>query len=82
VSEQGYGVAEATSAIGVSLNQVYLWKQQIEAQASGTALSLDERTELVKRRTENKRLQMEKDILKKHLPSPPRKLSQLCVRLY
>jgi transposase len=39
-------------------------KQQ-EEQANGTMLNDNERTELLKLRAENKRLKMEKDILKK-----------------
>jgi len=65
VTDQGYSVAEAAEAVGLNPNQIYTWKDHLEAQASGVALSDDERAELIKLRAENKRLKMEKDILKK-----------------
>lgn len=65
VIDQGYSVAEAAEAVGVNPNQIYKWKDHLEAQASGAALSDNERAELIKLRAENKRLKMEKDILKK-----------------
>lgn len=60
-----HSVAEAAQALGVNPNLLYKWKDKLEAQASGSALSDDEREELKKLRAENKRLRMEKDILKK-----------------
>lgn len=65
ITEQGYSVAEAASSIGVNPNQIYKWKEQQEAEAAGSALTADERAELMKLRAENKRLKMEKDLLKK-----------------
>lgn len=65
VTEQGYSVAEAAESVGVNLNQIYKWKDALEAQASGATLSNNERAELIKLRAENKRLKLEKDILKK-----------------
>ena len=65
VMEQGYSVVEAAEAVGVNPNQIYAWKKYFEEQASGVALSDDERAELRKLRAENKRLRMEKEILKK-----------------
>ena len=65
VADQGYSVAEAARFLGINTNLLYKWKDQQEAQASGAALSTDEREELKKLRAENKRLRMEKDILKK-----------------
>ncbi|MFY9180084.1 MAG: transposase [Venatoribacter sp.] len=65
VIEQGYSVAEAAESVGVNPNQIYKWKDALEAQASGATLSNNERAELIKLRAENKRLKLEKDILKK-----------------
>lgn len=65
VTDQGYSVAEAARSLGLNANLLYKWKEQQEAQASGAVLSLDEREELKTLRAENKRLRMEKDILKK-----------------
>ena len=44
---------------------LYRWKQPLEEQASGNALSEDEREELKHLRKEVKNLRMEKEILKK-----------------
>ena len=65
VTDQGYSVAEAAEAVGVNPDQIYKWKDHLEAQASGAVLSDNERSELIKLRAENKRLKLEKDILKK-----------------
>ena len=65
VLEQGYSVPEAAKSLGIATNMLYRWKQQIEDQASGKALSEDERDELKRLRKEVKNLRMEKEILKK-----------------
>ena len=68
VTEHGYSAAEAAESLGVRTNLIYKWKDKLEAQANGTALNPDERAELKKLRAENKRLKMEKEILKKLQP--------------
>ena len=65
VREQGYSVPEAAKTLGIASNLLYRWKDQLEKQREGKALSLDERAELKKLRKENKNLRMEKEILKK-----------------
>ena len=65
VLDQGYSVTEAANSLGVTTKVIYNWKQKIEDQKSGKLLSDDERTELIKLRKENKRLLMEREILKK-----------------
>jgi transposase len=65
VLDQGYSVTEAANSLGVTTKVIYNWKQKIEDQKSGKVLSDDERTELIKLRKENKRLLMEREILKK-----------------
>jgi len=65
VLDQGYSVTEAANSLGVTTKVIYNWKQKIEEQKSGALLSDDERTELIKLRKENKRLLMEREILKK-----------------
>ncbi len=65
VVDQGYSVTEAANFLGVTTKVIYNWKQKIEDQKSGKLLSDDERTELIKLRKENKRLLMEREILKK-----------------
>ncbi|SEL88760.1 transposase, partial [Colwellia chukchiensis] len=65
VTEQGYTVTEAAKSLGITTKLLYNWKDKLAKQASGEALSKDERAELVKLRKENKRLLMEREILKK-----------------
>lgn len=65
VLDQGYSVTEAANSLGVTTKVIYNWKQKIEDLKSGKLLSDDERTELIKLRKENKRLLMEREILKK-----------------
>ena len=61
VVEQGYSVAEAARNLGVNANMLSRWKQEFE----GSAPSVDEKSELARLRAENKRLRMEREILKK-----------------
>jgi transposase len=58
---QGYSVAEAARNLGINANMLGRWKQEFE----GTAPSGDEKAELARLRKENKRLLMEREILKK-----------------
>ncbi|CDT67926.1 transposase [Vibrio coralliirubri] len=46
VREQGYSVAQAAEAVGVTTTVLYKWKEKLEAQLEGIALSDDERDEL------------------------------------
>ena len=63
VTEQGYSVAAAARNLGVNSNLLRTWKQKLEAEEE--TLTEDERMELGRLRSENKRLRMERDILKK-----------------
>lgn len=65
VTDQGYSVPEAAKSLGVRANLIYRWKQQLEDRQQGKALEEDERSELKRLRKENKKLRMEKEILKK-----------------
>ncbi len=64
VTHQGYSVAEATNALNIHPNLIYKWRQ-ITENGGKEALDFDERAELRKLRAENKKLKMEKEILKK-----------------
>jgi transposase len=64
ISEQGYTVQEAASALGITTSLLYSWKQKVEEHANATVNS-DERSELLALRKEVKTLRMEKEILKK-----------------
>ncbi len=68
VSEQGYKIAEAARSLGINENLLGKWKRRSEAGHGGPpqdSLRGDERAELERLRAENKRLLMERDILKK-----------------
>ncbi len=69
VTEQGYSFAEAARTLGVHDNQIRAWKQAFQTQGSkafpgrGNLPVVEE--ELHRLRADNKRLLMERDILKK-----------------
>ncbi len=67
VTKQGYSLAEAARNLGVHANLLRTWKQKIQAEdeQSEARLTEGERMELASLRAENKRLRMERDILKK-----------------
>jgi transposase len=58
---QGYSIAEAARNLGVNANMLGRWKQE----SAGSSPSGDEKAELARLRKENKRLRMEREILKK-----------------
>ncbi len=68
ITEQGYSIAEAGRNLDVHPNLLSKWKKDIEG-VSGTGLSpasfVSIQSELKRLRKENKRLRMEREILKK-----------------
>ncbi len=68
ITEQGYSYAEAGRNLGVNPNLLSRWKKEIEG-ISGTGLTpasaVSVQSELKRLRKENKRLRMEREILKK-----------------
>ena len=69
VTEKGYSVAEAARSLGIGENLLRNWKLKLEKAGddalpgNGKLTAIEE--ELRQLRAENKRLQMERDILKK-----------------
>ena len=69
ITEAGYSIAEAARSLGIHANLLGKWKQQFEAAGAngfpgkGKQTEVDE--ELRRLREENRRLRMERDILKK-----------------
>ncbi len=69
VTQKGYSVAEAARSLGIGENLLRNWKQALQQQGdqafpgNGKLPAIEE--ELRQLRAENKRLQMERDILKK-----------------
>ena len=65
VLEQDYSVAQAASSLGITCKLLYSWVAKHKNQQQNEAISSDERAELIKLRKDNKRLTMEREILKK-----------------
>lgn len=65
VTEQGYKISEAARSLGIHANVLGRWKKEFDDEANGSRLTLDERVELKKLREENRKLKMEREILKK-----------------
>lgn len=69
ITEQDYSVAEAARRLGISANLLHVWKKALQGAGEhafpgrGQFPPLEE--EVRRLRAENKRLQMERDILKK-----------------
>ena len=64
VFDQQLSVAEAARNLGIHENLLRSWKRRFEAESDAT-LTEDERMEIARLRAENRRLRMERDILKK-----------------
>lgn len=66
VLDEGYSLSQAARSLGVHPNQIRNWRQKFMAKKEQPKqLSQDEREELRRLRKENRRLRMERDILKK-----------------
>ena len=69
VTEQGYSVAEAARSLGIRENLIRNWKRALQAKGDqafpGQGKLPAAGEELRRLRAENKRLQAERDILKK-----------------
>jgi transposase len=71
VTDQGYGVAEAARNLGLNASMLGRWKRVVEQTMHGAfpgngRVSLDQE-EVYRLREENRRLRMEREILKKAL---------------
>ena len=64
VEQQGYTNAQAARELGINGNLLRKWRAKY-GQKSGSSLGETEQQELERLRKENRRLQMERDILKK-----------------
>jgi len=68
VLEQGYQISEAARNLGIHANLLGRWKREYEDGGNGssdTGSAVAMRAELNRLRKENKRLKMEREILKK-----------------
>jgi len=68
-TEQGYGVAETARNLGLNVNMLRRWRRELHDTPHGAfpghGRLTPEQEELHRLREENKRLRMERDILKK-----------------
>ena len=65
ISEQGYSYAEAGRNLGVNPNQLSRWKREIDGDNGDPGSTASLQAELKRLRKENKRLKLEREILKK-----------------
>lgn len=68
ITEQGYQIAEAARNLGVNENMLGRWKREVEGGGEESLAyqgSNAQQAELNRLRKENKRLKMEREILKK-----------------
>ena len=65
IHDSHLSLAEAARNLGIHPNLLRKWKQNIEAENEDTLLTEDERMEMARLRAENRRLRMERDLLKK-----------------
>ena len=65
IDDEHLSVAEAGRNLGIHPSLLRNWKQRIDAENEDTLLTEDERMEIARLRAENRRLKMERDILKK-----------------
>jgi transposase len=69
ITEHGYGVSEAARNLGINANMLRKWKRKLEENVTdafpGKGHLSAEQEEFQRLRQENKRLRMERDILKK-----------------
>jgi transposase len=68
ITEQGYQIAEAARNLGVNENMLGRWKREVEGggeESLGLQGGAGLQAELNRLRKENKRLKMEREILKK-----------------
>lgn len=65
VQNEQLSVSEAARNLGVHPTLLRNWKLRIEAEEEDKNLTEDERVEMARLRAENRRLRMERDILKK-----------------
>ena len=65
VTEQGYSLREAARSLGIDASVLRVWKNKLAVQPEPETLTEEEQMELTRLREENRRLRMERDILKK-----------------
>lgn len=65
VFDQQLSLAETARNLGIHPNLLRSWKQRIEAETEDASFTEDERMEMARLRAENRRLRMEREILKK-----------------
>lgn len=68
VTDQGYSLAEAARSLGVHVNLIRYWREKFVGSKEAKrdeALCESEKEELIRLREENRKLRMDREILKK-----------------
>jgi transposase len=60
-THQGYSVVEAAASLNINDKLLYNWVAKFKQENEESALSTDERAELIQLRKDKKRLEMERD---------------------
>jgi len=85
VLDQGYSIAEAARNLGIRRSVLGRWhREQLEKQQDafpGSGHQSFEGEELRRLREENRRLRLEREIIKKPWPSSPRSPAEVCIHL-
>lgn len=68
LEEQQLSISQVSRNLDIHVNLLRKWKQQYGSDVEEPELTEDERMEIARLRAENKRLRMERDILKKVAP--------------
>ena len=83
VTDEGYKAAEAARSLGINGNMLGRWvrdsRDESESAFPGKGNLNAEQQEISRLREENKRLRLEKEILKKRRPSSPRRGTEVPV---
>src|SRR5690242_11463669 len=80
LQRSGKSIGQMALELGIGETALRRWVEQAEVETGGGpegALKRSEREELVELRRENRRLRLEREILKKRRPSSPRRASEI-----
>ncbi|NIW09391.1 MAG: transposase [Gammaproteobacteria bacterium] len=65
VTDQGYRPVDAARSLGIHPNLLLNWRRKFVSEQKQESMTEDEKAELKRLREENRKLRMERDILKK-----------------
>jgi transposase len=65
VLDQGMSVSQVAINLGINVSMLHTWVRRLESENSNVSQAGEEQMEIARLREENRRLRMERDILKK-----------------